>query len=80
MNQLTDHIMSFEFPYSLYYLDEYQLAYHALARYSYLLNSDRLIPADVADKIEDVIELLKYINDHSPSEDHEVSSSLQNQS
>ena len=78
------HPVSFEFPYSLYSLDEYQLAYHSLARWSYLVNSkDRLIPNDIAEKIEDLIEILKYINDFSPSEeyleDYEVPSKLQNQ-
>ena len=84
MNQPHLHPVSFEFPYSLYSLDEYQLAYHSLARWSYLVNSkDRLIPNDIADKIEDLIEILKYINDFSPSEeyleDYEVPSKLQNQ-
>ena len=81
MNQPHLHPVSFEFPYSLYSLDEYQLAYHSLARWSYLVNSkDRLIPNDIADKIEDLIEILKYINDFSPSEeyleDYEVQSKL----
>ena len=81
MNQPHLHPVSFEFPYSLYSLDEYQLAYHSLARWSYLVNSkDRLIPDDIADKIEDLIEILKYINDFSPSEeyleDYEVQSKL----
>jgi hypothetical protein len=80
MNQPHLHPVSFEFPYSLYSLDEYQLAYHSLARWSYLVNSkDRLIPDDIADKIEDLIEILKYINDFSPSEDYEVQGQLQNQ-
>ena len=84
MNQPHLHPVSFEFPYSLYSLDEYQLAYHSLARWSYLVNSkDRLIPNDIAEKIEDLIEILKYINDFSPSEeyleDYEVPSKLQNQ-
>ena len=81
MNQPHLHPVSFEFPYSLYSLDEYQLAYHSLARWSYLVNSkDRLIPNDIAEKIEDLIEILKYINDFSPSEeyleDYEVQSKL----
>ena len=80
MDQPHLHPVSFEFPYSLYSLDEYQLAYHSLARWSYLVNSkDRLIPEDIADKIEDLIEILKYINDFSPSEDYEVQGQLQNQ-
>lgn len=80
MDQPHLHPVSFEFPYSLYSLDEYQLAYHSLARWSYLVNSkDRLIPDDIADKIEDLIEILRYINDFSPSEDYEVQSQLQNQ-
>lgn len=80
MDQPHLHPVSFEFPYSLYSLDEYQLAYHSLARWSYLVNSkDRLIPDDIADKIEDLIEILRYINDFSPSEDYEVQGQLQNQ-
>ena len=56
------------FPYDLYSLDEYQFAYHSLAKWSHILNSDILLPEDIANKIEDLIEILKYINDQSPSE------------
>jgi len=78
MNLTDKHSMYLEFPYALHYLDEYQLSYHAHARFSNLLHSEgHFIPADVADKIEEVIQLLKYINDHSPSDSDEVPHKLQ---
>lgn len=61
--------MSNHFPYDIYTLDSYSLAYHALARFKQLLCSDN-ISADIAEKIEDdIIPALEYIEGWEPTDD-----------
>ena len=55
------------FPYDVYHLDYYSLAYHALARFKQCLRDDMTIPSDILDKIEEeLIPTLEFIEGWEP--------------
>ena len=49
-------------------LDSYSMSYHSLNRWKQILN-DHALPNEVADKIEDIIEALEYIEGWEPAAD-----------
>ena len=49
-------------------MDAYTLAWHSLKAWNRILNDDPTLPSDVADKIEDILTALEYIEGWEPSD------------